>query len=77
MDVDMDGFSDTSDAEVDGESSTTRNQQNAYFPFPSEVFFLLYSYAHNTSRPKVITIQSHLKLWLIIENLSTKNCFPR
>ncbi len=51
MDVDMDGFSDTSDAEVDGESSTTRNQQNAYFPFPSEVFFLLYSYAHNTSRP--------------------------
>ena len=28
----------------------------SYYPFPSEIFFLLYSYAHNTSRPKVTHI---------------------
>ena len=28
----------------------------SYYPFPSEIFFLLYSYAHNTSRPKVTDI---------------------
>lgn len=30
-------------------------RRGAYFPFPSEIFFLLYSYAHNISRPKVMT----------------------
>jgi hypothetical protein len=57
--MDTDGFSDSSDAEVrDGEINLTgisgRNQENAYFPFPSETFFLLYSYAHNISSPKVL-----------------------
>ena len=29
------------------------NKGSDFFPFPSEIFFLLYSYVHNTSRPKV------------------------
>lgn len=37
------------------------NDDSNFFPFPSEIFFLLYSYAHNTSRPKV-----HNKLWLFL-----------
>ncbi|CAB3981829.1 PREDICTED: uncharacterized protein LOC109581930 [Paramuricea clavata] len=67
--MDMDGFSDTSDAEVDGKISLTtcRNQEHAYFPFPAEIFFLLYSYAHNISRPKTCTDLEFL--WMISEKI--------
>lgn len=32
---------------------TFSGDKSSHFPFPSEIFFLLYSYAHNISRPKV------------------------
>ena len=35
------------------------NHDSGFFPFPSEIFFLLYSYAHNTSRPKVKIFYEH------------------
>ena len=34
-------------------SSDLTTENLSFFPFPSEIFFLLYSYAHNTARPKV------------------------
>ena len=39
----------------------TQQRINDYFPFPSEIFFLLYSYTHNISRPKVF-----LRCYIII-----------
>ena len=37
----------------DSENLPQPSEQGPYFPFPSEIFFLLYSYVHNVSRPKV------------------------
>lgn len=37
----------------DSENVPRPSQHGLYFPFPSEIFFLLYSYVHNVSRPKV------------------------
>lgn len=34
-------------------SSNINDDAGEYFPFPSELFFLLYCYVHNISRPKV------------------------
>ena len=48
---DSDNISETSGSpQAEQEAST---QPDSYFPFPSEIFFLLYSYAHNITRPKV------------------------
>ena len=38
----------------DSEELPRPSEQGPYFPFPSEIFFLLYSYVHNVSRPKVL-----------------------
>ena len=67
--MEMDPFSDVESiitdvgADSDGEifKNTTQQRLNDYFPFPSEIFFLLYSYAHNISRPKVF-----LRCYIII-----------
>ena len=50
------GISDdsSSDGDIDINVSRRPRQQDSYFPFPSKIFFLLYSYVHNISRPKVI-----------------------
>ena len=56
MDPFCDVDSDITDVEADSDGeifNTTQQMLNDYFPFPSEIFFLLYSYAHNISRPKV------------------------
>jgi hypothetical protein len=55
LDEFISGVSDdsSSDGDIDNVSRRPR-QQDSYFPFPSEIFFLLYSYVHNISRPKVI-----------------------
>lgn len=45
----LSGCEDTQDILLDQISNNDSN----FFPFPSEIFFLLYCYAHNTSRPKV------------------------
>ena len=37
----------------DSENVQRPSEHGLYFPFPSEIFFLLYSYVHNVSRPKV------------------------
>ena len=45
--------------ESDGDNSKKLprpSEQGSYFPFPSEIFFLLYSYVHNVSRPKVLSV---------------------
>ena len=50
------------EAESDGEIfNTTQQRLNDYLPFSSEIFFLLYSYTHNISRPKVF-----LRCYIII-----------
>ena len=45
---------DSGDDDIENDYSTAK-QKSAFFPFPSEIFFLLYSFAHNISRPKVIS----------------------
>lgn len=47
--------SEASDADSPADANAPLSQVS-YYPFPSEIFFLLYSYAHNTSRPKVTLI---------------------
>ena len=66
--MEIDPFSDVEsiitdvEAESDGEIfNTTQQRLNDYFPFSSEIFFLLYSYTHNISRPKVF-----LRCYIII-----------
>ena len=44
----------SSDDDIENDYLTAK-QKSAFFPFPSEIFFLLYSFAHNISRPKVIS----------------------
>ena len=49
-------FSDSeeeSNANGDSENVPRPSEHGLYFPFPSEIFLLLYSYVHNVSRPKV------------------------
>lgn len=55
LDEFISGVSDdsSSDGDIDNVARRPR-KQDSYFPFPSEIFFLLYSYVHNISRPKVI-----------------------
>lgn len=56
----------SSDSEEESDSDNAILQRppehgnGLYFPFPSEIFFLLYSYVHNVSRPKVIFIFMNL-----------------
>ena len=44
------------ESDGDSEKLPRPSQQGSYFPFPSEIFFLLYSYVHNVSRPKVLSV---------------------
>ena len=52
---DFGSFSSDSEEESNGDRENVQRptERGLYFPFPSEIFFLLYSYAHNVSRPKV------------------------
>ena len=43
----------TSDSTEDDSHDTDEELGADVFPFPSEIFFLLYCYAHNVTRPKV------------------------
>ena len=43
----------TENSSENGEFEQHGDQETDMFPFPSEIFFLLYCYAHNVSRPKV------------------------
>jgi hypothetical protein len=54
---DGDNFSESSDVSCADEDAS-EEMSRGYFPFPSEIFFLLYSYAHNVSKPKVSHICS-------------------
>ena len=80
----------SSDNESDdggGDDATTSNFQGSFsadektdgqpsfYPFPSELFFLLYSYAHNVSRPKVSCICSHYQCVCILTILKCKYFF--
>lgn len=40
-------------AYLHGDEKVTENEENEFFPFPSKLFFLLYTYVHGVSRPKV------------------------
>ena len=51
------------------------DDQPSFYPFPSELFFLLYSYAHNVSRPKVSCICSHYQCVCILTILKCKYFF--
>lgn len=49
-------FEEESNANGDSENVQPPSERGLYFPFPSEIFFLPYSYVHNVSRRKVLFI---------------------
>ena len=55
---DLSDFEEESNANGDSKNVQPPSECGLYFPFPLEIFFLLYSYAHNVSRPKVLFIFS-------------------